>query len=664
MAKRITRLTEPSMRLYFTCVAFFAAATFVAPIPRIPLAVVETLVVLALYYNYRVTAKKRREAIQRYIDDVTDDMTSADKASMLSAPIAMMVFRPDTQEILWSNDSFLALTGMQENVFENRVSESLPTFSYRWLLEGKDEAPETVIVNDRHFRVYGTLSHPGGVRRSTVLATTYWLDVTETDALRAASEKNRPIVGIVMLDNYEELMKAGTEASRSANLARINEKLSTWLEGSESLFCRLDRNRFLFVISQEKYEMLAQAKFSVLDAVREVVTEDGVAATLSIGVGKDVDDFATLYQYAMLSIEMALSRGGDQVVVRNQLDFEFYGGRTQASEKRTKVKSRVMANALGELISDASQVFIMGHRHADMDAVGAAAGVACIARKRGKKAHIVIDMGNNASEAVLARLSELPEYADTFISGNDAFIMARSGALLVVVDTNRPDFVESEPLLDACNRVAVIDHHRRAASYIESAALNFHEPYASSASELVTELLQYLCDPGDILRAEAEALLAGIVLDTKNFTRRTGGRTFEAAAYLRRAGADTSDVQRLFQGDLNDMIERYNIIRHAEMYHEDIAVAALDDEVDRVTAAKATDELLTLRGVRASFVLYRHGTGVYLSARSLGEINVQIIMEKLGGGGNSTTAGAQVPDGTVEVVREQLLAAIDEYFEE
>jgi c-di-AMP phosphodiesterase-like protein len=467
-----------------------------------------------------------------------------------------------------------------------------------------------------------------------------------------------------MVDNYEELMKAGTEASRAGLLARINEKLSAWLEGTDSLFCRLDRNRYLFVISQEKYNALAQAKFSVLDSVREVVTEDGVAATLSIGVGKDAEDFGTLYKYASLSIEMALSRGGDQVVVRNQIDFEFYGGKSQASEKRTKVKSRVMANALGELISDASQVFIMGHKHADMDAVGAAAGIVSIARKRGKKAQIVIDMENNAAEAVIARLRELPEYDNTFISGNDAFIMARSGALLVVVDTNRPDFVESEPLLDACNRVAVIDHHRRAASYIENAALNFHEPYASSASELVTELLQYLVEPGDIARAEAEALLAGLVLDTKNFTRRTGGRTFEAAAFLRRAGADTADVQRLFQGDLNDMVERYNIIRHAEMYHDDIAVAAIDEEVDRVTAAKATDELLTLRGVRASFVLFRHGSGVNLSARSLGEINVQIIAEKLGGGGNSTTAGAQVPDGTLDAVRAQLLEAIDRYFEE
>ena len=652
------------MRLYFICAVLFVLATFCTPIPRLELAVIELLIVALLYYNYRKTAKKRRDAIQRYIDDVTDDMTTADKASMLSAPIAMMAFRPDTRELLWSNASFRSLTGVKEDVFENLVEDALPSFSYQWLLEGRSEAPESVVVNDRHFRVFGTLTHPSGVRRGTMLATTYWFDVTEEDALRAERDRGRPVVGKIMVDNYDELMKAGTEASRSARLARVNEKLSAWFDGTEALFCRLDRNQYLFVITQEKYDELVRAKFSVLDSVREVVTEDGVAATLSIGVGKDVPDFATLYQYASLSIEMALSRGGDQVVVRNSLDFEFYGGKSQASEKRTKVKSRVMANALGELIADATQVFVMGHKHADMDAVGAAAGVACIARKKGKKAQIVIDMEDNAAQAVLERLKALPEYQDTFISGSDAFIMARSGALLVVVDTNRPDFVESEPLLDAVNRVAVIDHHRRAASYIESAALNFHEPYASSAAELVTELLQYLVEPGDILRAEAEALLAGMVLDTKNFTQRTGGRTFDAAAYLRRAGADTADVQRLFQGGLDEMVERYSIIRHAEMFHDDIAIATVEEEVDRVTAAKATDEMLTLRGVRASFVLFKKGEGVNLSARSLGEINVQIIMEKLGGGGNSTAAGAQVPQGSVDAVREQLMNAIDEYLEE
>lgn len=306
----------------------------------------------------------------------------------------------------------------------------------------------------------------------------------------------------------------------------------------------------------------------------------------------------------------------------------------------------------------------MGHEYADMDAVGAAAGICCIARKQKKHCHIVIDLDNNNANPLMRRLRALPEYSETFISGSDAFIHAQPGALLVVVDTNRPDMVESRQLLDSCNRVAVIDHHRRAATYIESAALNFHEPYASSASELVTELLQYLVEPSDLLRGEAEALLAGIVLDTKNFTMRTGGRTFEAAAFLRRAGADTAEVSRLFQSDLKSMVERYDIIRHAKLYHGDIAIAAVSQECARIVAAKASDDLLTLQGVQASVVIYQMGTGVGLSARSMGDINVQVLMEALGGGGNSTTAGGFIPGGDVEEIHQKLLRAIDQYFEE
>ena len=661
MSKKVNKLTEPNMRLYFLLAAVFCAVTlWIEPI----LGLVEAGVMALTYVYFRRTAQKRREGIQRYVEDMTDDVASAGKSSMLSAPFAMMVFRPDTQEVLWSNESFLQLTGMRENLFDNRLEDTLPGFPAQWLLEGKSECPETVVVNNRHFRVFGSLTHPSGRSGARgLLALTYWMDVTEQDELRKKSEENRPIVAVLMLDNYEELMKAGTEAARSSVLAQIDEKISAWVSGTQGLLCKYDRNRYLLLLTEKHYNTLLEGKFSVLDAVRSVVTEDGVAATLSIGVGKDADDYETLFKNAGLSIEMALSRGGDQVVVRNRLDFEFYGGKTKSTEKRTKVKSRVMANALGELISDASQVFIMGHKHADFDAVGAAAGVCCIARKRGKKAQIVIDMDDNAAGPILKRLAALPEYKDAFISGSDAFIKAQPGALLVVVDTNRPDFVESEQLLDTCNRVAVIDHHRRGSSYIEKMALNYHEPYASSASELVTELMQYLVEPSDVLKCEAEALLAGIVLDTKNFTNRTGGRTFEAAAYLRRTGADTQDVQRLFQGDLQSMVDRYAIIRQAELYHDDIAVVALEDECDRVTAAKAADELLTIRGIKASFVLYRKGEGVYMSARSLGEVNVQVILEALGGGGNSTTAGGQADNISVEEAKARLLEAIDRYFE-
>jgi c-di-AMP phosphodiesterase-like protein len=321
-----------------------------------------------------------------------------------------------------------------------------------------------------------------------------------------------------------------------------------------------------------------------------------------------------------------------------------------------------MANTLAELIRDSSRVLVMGHRYADLDALGAAVGVCCLARKCGTKANIVIDREHNAVKPLIERLLPEPEYRDAFMSPQEAMVAADGRTLLVVVDTNSPAQVEDPDLLDACNRVAVIDHHRRGSSYIEKMALNYHEPYASSASELVTELLQYLIEPANLLRPEAEALLAGIVLDTKNFTNRTGGRTFEAAAYLRRAGADTQEVQRIFQSDLPSMISRYGIIRKAELYHEDIAIAALDEEFDRVTAAKAADELLTLQGVQASFVVYRKGDGVYISARSLGEINVQVIVEALGGGGNSTSAGGELPGRRVDAVKAQLLEQIDKYF--
>mgnify|MGYP002545338427 CR=1 FL=1 len=459
------------------------------------------------------------------------------------------------------------------------------------------------------------------------------------------------------------LMKACADTQRSAVLAQIDEKLNNWAACADGLLLKTERDHYLFIFEECHYDHFVEEKFSILDAIREIKVGD-VCPTLSIGIGKDADAMAELYRNARLSLEMALSRGGDQAVVRGKVDFQFYGGRSKSTEKRTKVKSRVMASALNELMADASEIYIMGHSFADMDAVGAEAGLYCIARKHGKRAQMVIDLEHNAAGAVLAKLQALPEYAGAFTSGAEAFLKMRPGALVIVVDTNRPDMVEHPQLLESSNRVAVIDHHRRAASYIENAAFSFHEPYASSASELVTELLQYLVEPADLLREEAEALLAGIVLDTKHFTLRTGGRTFEAAAFLRRAGADTTDVQRLFQSDLSEMVSRYDIIRRAELYREDIAVAAIDQEgVERVTAAQAADELLSLKGVKASFVVFPSGENVQMSARSLGEVNVQVILEALGGGGNSTTAGGRVENTDVETVKSRLLEAIDAYFE-
>ena len=660
--KKLSRLLEPNLKFYFAVMLLFA----VAAIPvNWQLALAEGTLTVLLYFYFRQSNQKRRQGVLQYIDSVTGSVDTASKSTLINSPLPTLVFRPDTGEIIWSNESFLQLAGVREHLFEMRLSEAVPDFQVQWLLSGKQESPERVTMNNRRFRVYGSLVRSrsrSGVQ--SMVATTYWVETTEADHLREVYEASRPVAAILMLDNYEDLMKACEDTQRSAVLAQIDEKLQTWANAGQGILLKTDRNHYLFLFEEQYFQHFVDEKFSILDTVRAIRVAENIHPTLSIGIGKDSPSIPELYKNAKLSLEMALSRGGDQAVVRNQVDFAFYGGRTKATEKRTKVKSRVMANAFRELIADAGEVYIMGHSFADMDAVGAAAGICCAARKRGKQARIVIDREHTAAETLIARLDALPEYSGVFLTPAEAFLQMRADTLLVVVDTNRPDMVENPQLLESCNRVAVIDHHRRAATYIENAAFNFHEPYASSASELVTELLQYLVEPTDLLREEAGALLAGIVLDTKHFTQRTGGRTFEAAAFLRRSGADTAEVQRLFQGDLKDMVTKYDIIRRAEMYRSNIAVSVVEEPgVDRVAAAQAADDLLTLKGVQASFVVYAAEGAVLMSARSLGEINVQVILEALGGGGNSTTAGARIEDTDPESVRQQLIGVLDAYFE-
>lgn len=660
MNGKLRKLVQTNMVLYILLLLVFAGLTArLSPL----LAAGEVAAALLVWYVSRRRNKVMQQQLHQYVERISGGADTAKTSNMLFAPMPMMVFNPDSEDVLWANDLFAELPGVGENIYESRVRDVVKNFETHWLMEGKPEYPGIFTWNDRRYRVFGCLSQPEEKGRFGVLATTYWMDVTDLEHMRSTLEETKPVAAIVMIDNYEDLMSACPEGKRSAIRAAIEEKMDQWRGTSGALLMKYDRDRYLMVFTEKQYEAFAQGRFAILDEVRTVQAAEGVYATMSIGVGREAGSYDALFKNAGLALEMALSRGGDQAVVKDRMNFEFYGGRAKTTEKRTKVKSRVMANALGDLMDETEHVYVMGHQYADMDTLGAAAGVCAIARKRGKVARIVMDTENNSVGPMLRKLKALPEYKDVFIGGGDAFLRVQPDTLLVVVDTNRPASVESEPLLEACNRVAVIDHHRRGSSYIEKMALNFHEPYASSASELVTELLGYLLEPGDLLKTEAEALLAGIVLDTKNFTNRTGGRTFEAAAYLRRAGADTQDVQRMFQSDLESMIDRYAIIRQAVLYREDLAIAAIDEECERVTAAKAADELLTLSGVQASFVFYPKDGGVYISARSLGEVNVQVIVEALGGGGNSTSAGGQLPGVTVEQVRQKLQEAIDKYYE-
>ena len=659
MNRKLARLLQPSFQLYFVCLVLFA---LISAFFSIPLAVVELAVVLALSVYSRQHSNRCRREIARYLENVTGTVDTATKDTMANSPLPMIIFRPESDDIIWTNDRFLQLTGEREHLFDAKLSALIPGFDSRWLMEGKNECPTEVEYGSRRFLVFGHLVRTGG-RSGGFLATTYWVDVTEFSLIRERYQATRPVAAVLLLDNYDELMKNLTENQRSALVSEIDSRLDEWVAESGGMLRRYQRERYLFIFDEQYLAKFIENKFDILDAIHQVVNPSGINATLSIGVGKDGETYRELFQFANLSIDMALSRGGDQAVIRNKFTFEFYGGRSKETEKRTKVKSRVMANALSALVSDSSQVFIMGHRSPDNDCIGAAAGVCALCRKNGVPVHIIKEAAPPPAQELIDRLAPLPEYQDCFLTAQEALLIADSRSLAVVVDTNRPDQVQAAELLESCNRVAVIDHHRRAATYIEGAALNYHEPYASSASEMVTELLQYIVEPNQILRSEAEALLAGIVLDTKNFTMRTGGRTFEAAAFLRRSGADTAEVKKLYQNDLADTVAKYALIQNAQLYRDHIALAVSRQPVGRIIAAQAADELLNIMGIDTSFVIAPEGDKVNLSARSMGDTNVQVILEKLGGGGNAAAAGGQVSGKSVDEVAQELKEAIDQYFE-
>ncbi len=662
--RKLQRLLEPGFRHYFIVLALFAAASaFFNPW----LAACEAACVVLLFFIYRRFTAHRRREILHYIEGLTQNVGVAMGDSALNFPLPMVIVKMDNGEILWSNEKFFQMSGNREHLFEVRIGDVVPGFSPKFLMEGKNQHPLEVAMGGRQYAVYGSMVGVGMDKTSRgpgLMATLYWVDVTEASHLRGEFFASRPVVSMIVLDNYDEIMKNLGDSQKSALLAAVDDHIGAWAKPACGVLRKYDRDRYLFVFEERNLAAFVESKFSLLEAARSLVSPNGIPVTLSIGIGKDGANMAESFAFAALSIDMSLSRGGDQAIIKNRFAFEFYGGRSKELEKRTKVKSRVMANALVRLIADSTNVLIMGHRNADIDSVGAAVGVAVAVRKKGRRPYIVIDRQHSVAGRLIERVEKLPQSEGLFVDTQAAMLLAGRDSLLVVVDTNRPDIVESSDLLLACNRIAVIDHHRRAAAYIEKAALNFHEPYASSASELVTELLQYIVEPGDMNRVEAEALLAGIALDTKNFTMHTGVRTFEAAAFLRGAGADTVDIKRLFQNDLTESLARYDIVRSARMYRDQTAIVALEQPVDRMIAAQAADELLGISGVDASFVLFPQGGNTILSARSLGKINVQVVMEKLGGGGHQTIAGAQVPGEQVQPVLSRLLRAIDQYVEE
>ena len=657
MDQKLRKLLRPSRGIYIFVLVGFCAAALV--MEQYILAGVEAAITLLVIGGHTLSKNYRNRKIQQFLQSCPQTLEGISKGD---SPFPAVLISLGDGRILWTNQRFAAITGLRDSLMEPGLEEVIPGLSTDWLASGKNESPQDVTVNKRRYRVYGVPVHTGE-DKSLMMGVMYFCDLTELYQVRDEYIRSRPVVCIILIDNFEELTKNLTENAISALNARLNDAITKWTEEYHGLLRRLERNRFLFVFEKRDLDRAVEDKFSLLESIHEILSPSGLPASVSIGVGVDGATFEESYEFAALGIEMALSRGGDQAVIKNRFNFSFFGGRNKEADYRSKVRSRVTANSLMELIGQSSHVFIMGHKNADLDAVGAAMGIACLCRIKGKKASIVLDREANAAERLVEEIEQVPEYREVFLSGQDALLESDNRSILVVVDTNRPDQVECKPLLEAIPRVCVVDHHRRAADYISPVVVNLHEPYASSASELVTELVMYAVDSRDVLPIEAKSMLAGICLDTKFFNVRTGERTFEAAAALRRMGADTTEVKKLLQNDFQDTMAKYQIIRSARLYRQELAIAALNTTTTRVLAAQAADELLNISGITGSFVLYPDEDQVIISARSIGSANVQMILEPLGGGGNTATAGAQMKGVSTKEALDMLVASIDKFYE-
>jgi len=478
--------------------------------------------------------------------------------------------------------------------------------------------------------------------------------------------EEEPDIGVVIIDNYDELMQGVDDSDRSQLLAEIDKRLKQWFAFTNGIVRKYERDKYVMMFESKYLAEMEEKKFEVLDSVKEIDLESNFQVTLSIGIASEMSSYAEGMKEALDAIELALGRGGDQVAINKNNEYEFFGGRSKEIEKRTRVKARVMATALEKLIDQSEKVMIMGHANPDADSLGAALGLFRVAQCLNREAKIALNTAGTANvKDMLEKIENSGQYENVFLEKDEALEYIDSDTLLLVVDTHRASFTEFPELLDRTNKVIVIDHHRKVTDFINDAILTYHEIYASSACELVTELLQYMYKRVSVRQLEAEALYAGIIIDTKNFTLKTGIRTFEAAAFLKKFGVDTVAVKQLFKNDINTYVQKAEIVKNAEIYDDEIAISKCEQELlnTSLVVAQAADDLLNIKGIKASFVLSPNDNRIVISGRSLGDINVQMILEKLGGGGSMTIAGAQVPNVTIDEALTELKNAIKEYKE-
>ena len=593
----------------------------------------------------------------QYFARIDSEIDRMERVSMNFMPLAIAIVDSGSR-LVWFNKDF-SERFTEEAVYGNSI-EIITKLPLEKLL-GREGYYEIKYKNN-YYKVYADAPDEKEAKDVFMI---YFSDITRMRVLETEKRMSQPVVMIFVIDSYEELFGGSSESETAKITVQIDKLLEDFISSTNGILRKYNRERFWAVVEERYVRAMIDDRVKILDKVREIQVNDRISVTLSIGIGRTAKSIAESEEFARQALDMALGRGGDQAAIKNENGFEFYGGVSKGVERHTKVKTRIIANSLIEAVEQADDVYIMGHRNSDFDAIGASVGLAGAIRRFGKNAFAVIDKQTTLSMQLYNYIYE-KEKAYLFVNASEAKESFGGNSLLIVVDTHNPAIVDVPELLERATKVVVIDHHRKMINYIDKASIFHHEPYASSASEMVTELLQYFGDAGKISSVQAEALLAGITLDTKNFTLRTGVRTFEAAAFLRKLGADTVNVKMLFANSVECYRQKSELVASATVYRNcAIAVANKVMQDMRVAAPQAADELLGVTDVKASFVIAKtSGDEIALSCRSLGAINVQLIAETLGGGGHQTMAGAQFHEKTTDEVVEILKNAIDKYYSE
>ena len=633
--------------------------------------IVPSIVIYALIIIYSLwTNNKRRDELTRHIQDLTVNVDSTVKSSLVNSPFPLILMET-SGNIIWKSSKFVTefantdIVGVVKGLAKEIKLDILESKFNKEEIKNQSIERE-ITIGKKTYKVLGEYVKSKKKKQNEYMMTLYFLDNTEKLNLEQELKDKENCIGIITIDNYEEMVQMLPDEKKSLILAEIEKNIYDWTANIGGLLVKTDRKTYMYFFNQKELENLKENKFDILDKVKEIDTDETVSLTLSIAVSNEGETNSDKYKSAQTAMDIVLGRGGDQAVIRENEKYTFFGGRTLEVEKRTKVKARTVARALEQIILESKDVMIMGHINADIDCMGSSLGIYRLAKDLGKEAYIVNNTTGETISSFIEALKEEKEYNDVLLNKSEALNKISEETLLVVVDTHKKSYVEVPELLEKTNKIVIIDHHRRSPDFIENAILSFHEVYASSAAELVTEILQYVETKVSLTTIETEGLYAGIMMDTKNFTFKTGVRTFEAAAYLRKKGVDILRVKKWFQSNLENYNLIAEIVRNAEIVKESIAISIYEkeDKNANLICAKAADELLTISDITASFVLGKQGDKICVSGRSIGDINVQLILEKLGGGGHITVAGAQIEGMTIEEAKQELIAQINEYFSE